>query len=73
MSSATVAACPELHRENASPSGTPLDWLEQFLKMLPAIRRQLRFAFLNLTADDREEAEQEAIANCFVAYRRLVH
>ena len=54
MSSATVAACPELHRENACPSGPPPDWQEQFLRMLPAIRRQVRFAFLHLSADDRD-------------------
>ena len=39
---------------------------------MPDIRRQLRCAFRSLSAERREEAVQEALANALVAYRRLV-
>ncbi|MCC7424021.1 MAG: hypothetical protein IT428_27465 [Planctomycetaceae bacterium] len=42
-----------------------------FLKLLPAIRADVRFAFRQLMADAHEEATQEAVANAFVAYARL--
>lgn len=43
-----------------------------FLKLLPAIRADVRFAFRQFTADAHEEAAQEAVSNAFVAYARLV-
>ena len=46
-------------------------WQAGFLALLPDIRRQVRFAFRQLSGERREEAVQEAIANALVAYRRL--
>jgi hypothetical protein len=40
--------------------------------MLPAIRTQAQIAFRSVLAEAREELIQEVIANCFVAYLRLV-
>jgi hypothetical protein len=40
--------------------------------MLPAIRKQAQIAFRSVLAEAREELIQEVIANCFVAYQRLV-
>ena len=45
---------------------------DDFLKLLPAIQADVRFAFRQLTAEAHEEATQEATANAFVAYARLV-
>ena len=47
-------------------------WPARFLQTLPTIRRIVRYRFRRLPADPREEAVQEVIANCFVAYARLV-
>ena len=47
-------------------------WQEDFLRLLPAISRQVRYAFRRLPYAERCEAIQEAIANSLVAYRRLV-
>ena len=47
-------------------------WHEAFLKMLPAIRSQARWAFRRFGPDDREEAVQEVVANCAAAFARLV-
>ena len=72
MSSVTARACA-LTRVAGEP--TPLrmpDWQERFLRLFPVIRRQFHFAFLDLDPEEREEATQEAIADCLVAYRRLV-
>ena len=53
------------------PSGQP-DWPARFLLLLPLIRRIARHAFRGMPGDQREEALQEVVANCFVAYARLV-
>lgn len=53
----------------ASASCTRTD---DFLRLLPAIRAHLRFAFRRFPAEAHEEATQEAISNAFVAYARLV-
>ena len=45
---------------------------EMFMAMLPAIQNQVRIAFRDLWGEAREEAIQEAIANAFVAFVRLV-
>jgi DNA-directed RNA polymerase specialized sigma24 family protein len=50
----------------------PAGWQLGFLELLPAIHRQLGFAFRVLPRHDRQEAVQEAVANAFVAYVRLV-
>ena len=44
----------------------------RFLQLLPAIERYGRYAFRYLPAEAREEATAETIANCFVAFARLV-
>lgn len=50
----------------------PTDWNEVFVEMLPSILHTLRFEFRKLDDERREDATNEAIANCFVAFRRLV-
>lgn len=47
-------------------------WQEGFLEILPTIERQLKFAFRDLNEDARDEAVQEGIVNCCLAYERLV-
>ena len=44
---------------------------EQFLKMLPAIRRQASLACRHLDAEEREEFLAEAVANTYCAFVRL--
>jgi len=43
-----------------------------FTEILPAIVKALRFEFRKLDDEKREDAIHEAVANCFVAYRRLI-
>jgi len=50
---------------------TTSSWQDAFLAMLPQIEAQIGFAFRHLVRDAREEAMQEAIANCCVSYERL--
>ena len=45
---------------------------DQFLKMLPGIRRYARLALRQLRAEEREEAIQEVVAAAFCAFGRLV-
>jgi hypothetical protein len=47
-------------------------WHRQFLAMLPAIRGQAEMSFRNLPAEARAELVQETVANCLVAFCRLV-
>ncbi len=47
-------------------------WHAAFLKMLPAIQSQARWAFRKLRPEEREEAIQEVVANCAAAFARLV-
>jgi hypothetical protein len=47
-------------------------WHEAFLKMLPAIKSQARWAFRKLRPEERDEAIQEVVANCAAAFARLV-
>ncbi|HCO26808.1 MAG TPA: hypothetical protein DIT97_28745 [Gimesia maris] len=49
-----------------------LDRENQFLAILPEIRRQALFAFRALRTEAKEEAVAEAIANAFVSYNRLI-
>jgi hypothetical protein len=46
-------------------------WQPLFLQLLPCIERYARIAFRHLRPDAREEAIQETIANCLVAFVRL--
>lgn len=46
-------------------------WHDGFLKLLPAIRDQLRFALRKLPADARAEATCECIAHVTLAYQKL--
>ena len=47
-------------------------WHAAFLAILPNIRTHARIAFRHLDPEAREDAVQEVIANCVVAYARLV-
>lgn len=42
------------------------------MELLPAIREQIHFAFRHETPERRQELSSEAIANCWVAFVRLV-
>ena len=44
---------------------------EEFLAMVPAIRRQAALAFRDLDLEGKEEAIADVVANAFVAYERL--
>ncbi len=48
------------------------DWHAAFLTMLPSIQRHAQRAFRHLADHDREEAVQAVIANCALAFLRLV-
>jgi hypothetical protein len=48
-----------------------LESSEGFAALLPCIQRQLTYAFRRLEPGAAEEAVQEGVANCFVAYVRL--
>ena len=63
---------PRARRRTQSVRNEPPAWQAGFLRLLPDIRRQLRCAFRSYTAERREEAVEEALANALVAYRRLV-
>ena len=56
----------------ASATDQNTDAHDQFVAMLPQIRTQASVAFRGLDAEAREDAIQEVIANCFVAFARLV-
>ena len=45
---------------------------EEFLNLLPSIRTQARLAFRKEKPELREELIAEVIANCFVAFARLI-
>ncbi len=47
-------------------------WHAAFLTMLPAIIRHAKIAFRDCDPEGREELVQETVANCLVAYVRLV-
>lgn len=48
------------------------DWHQQFLNMLPVIRKYANNAFQHLDTEGREDAVHEVIANALVAFARLV-
>ena len=47
-------------------------WQERFVALLPVILRYVAPAFRTLRPDAKAESIQEAVANCCVAYARLV-
>jgi hypothetical protein len=47
-------------------------WHTQFMSLLPAIITSAQVAFRNLNPEARQEAIQEVIANCLIAFCRLV-
>lgn len=55
-----------------STESNSTDWHAEFLAMLPAIRRQARISFRSVPSEARDELVQEVVANCLMAYRRLV-
>lgn len=59
-------ARPESTDQQCEPA-----WHAGFLKLLPAIRDQLRFLLRKLPADDRAEAMAECIAHATLAYAKL--
>ena len=56
-------------RKRPRPSCT---WHRPFLAMLPKILAHFRVAFRGLSPEARAEATQEAVANAWVAFVRLV-
>ena len=62
-----IAQAKPIRRKNAAPA-----WHAAFLLMLPAIQRHARIAFRDFPDEAREDLVQEAVANCLVAYVRLV-
>ncbi len=70
-----IASFPRVQKPANFPSRQTSDtpaWHAGYLKLLPAIRSQLRFAFRYLATEARQEAIQEGLASTLVAYRRLV-
>jgi hypothetical protein len=63
---------------NSSPASARNDspgppcWHQDFLVMLPKIEKHARFAFRHLKPDHLEEAVQEVICNCCLAFASLV-
>jgi len=55
-----------------APSRSLASWQNGFLELLPAIVKQLRYAFRKLPYGERCEAIQEATAYAVLAYQRLV-
>ena len=52
----------------AARDSKPVD----FLRLMPLIRRHAHESFRSLDPEARDEAIQEAVANAFAAYKRLV-
>ena len=67
-----IALAPSSNSSTPRPPSSPPDWPARFLLLLPLIRRIARHAFRGMSGDQRQEALQEVVANCFVAYARLV-
>lgn len=49
----------------------PTTWQQGFLEILPEIQARLRRAFCRLGPDAREEATEDGIVHCLLAYIRL--
>ena len=54
------------------PTVSDETWQERFLKILPIIHCRARFATRNMSAERRDEAIQEIVANACAAFARLV-
>ena len=52
--------------EKAQPA-----WQEGFLKILPEVQRRLTHAFCRLDPEARDDATEDAIVHCLLAYIRL--
>ncbi len=59
------------HAKSLTPRPAP-KWHDAFLAMIPIITRYARAAFREFDPETREDLVQEAVANCVVAYARLV-
>ena len=59
-----------LASEDPSPKRRKPAWHKKFMAMLPTIRRYARVAFRHLRGDERDDAIQEVVSNCLVAYVR---
>ena len=62
-----IATAKPVFRRESTPA-----WHESFLDMLPAIVRHASISFSDQPYQHRKELVQEAVANCLVAYVRLV-
>jgi hypothetical protein len=60
-----------VNESHGSNSTTPADHAA-FLRMLPAIRRAAQISFRKVRPELRCELIEEVVANCYVAYARLV-
>lgn len=60
-----IATAKEKKRDAAS------SWHESFLALMPDIIRYARYAFRHMRAETKQDAVQEVIANCLVAFVRL--
>jgi hypothetical protein len=58
-------------RKDSSEQPHQPTWHEGFMKLLPAIRSQLRFSLRKLSRDERAEAMAECIARVAIEYARL--
>jgi hypothetical protein len=56
------------HPESATNASC---WQQDFLVMLPKIEEQARYKFRHLKGDHQDEAVQEVICNCCLAFARL--
>ena len=71
-SPSTIAKHSETSNASNTSQSRPPHWHDDFVAMLPQIEAHARYAFRRLKGDHREEAVQEAICNCCLAFARLV-
>ena len=71
MNAQAIATLPSLDSPARTSPGSPPCWRTGFLAMLPKIRERARFQFRHLQADAHDEAVQEVVADCCIAYARL--
>ena len=62
-----IATAKPTPRRKSAPA-----WHKPFMAMLPAIVRHARIAFRDYDPEQREDLVEETIANCLLAYVRLV-
>ena len=58
--------------KHSQRNGKEPAWHADFLAMLPAITEHARFALRDWRSEAKQDLLQEVVANCFVAYHRLV-